>query len=318
MLTGIAQSIYAAYLAELRTGEAARRGRKKMLRRARRFLLKFTDPDVVTLVDGFSFQTPFSSNILLTHYEFPFYDSVLPRLARAVRAARGSLVMIDVGANVGAVTRLVSRETEGRFLCIEANPRFKASLAHNLAQIPQSRARFVALTDEARSMKVRHNYAEGNSFIEPAADDGEALEFITLDEALAAEPDYRAPNLVKIDTEGFELKILRGASRMLTELRPPLFFEFFPEFIRREGGEPDGLFELLARHGYDFFLFYDGAGNLLTSLDGGQAGQLRSLRRFCELRHSFFDVAAFHSADAALSREFCDAELAFFDRSLKL
>jgi FkbM family methyltransferase len=316
MLTGIAQSIYGAYLAELRKGDAAARGRKKMLRRARRFLLKFADPDVIASVDGFAFQTPFSSSILLTHYEIPFYDSVLPRLARAVHAARGNLVMIDVGANVGAVTRLVSRETEGRFLCIEANPRFKASLNHNLAQIPQSRARFVALTDEARSLNVRHNYAEGNSCIEPAAG-GELLEFITLDEALATEPDYRAPNLVKIDTEGFELKILHGATRMLTELRPPLFFEFFPEFIRREGGEPDGLFELLARHGYDFFLFYDGAGNLLTPVDGSRTEQLLALRRYCELRRSFFDVAAFHSADAALSREFFAAEVAFFDRSLK-
>jgi FkbM family methyltransferase len=317
MLTKIAQSVYTAYLAELRKGDAAGRRRKRLLRRARRLLLKLTDPDIITSLDGFSFQTPFSSSILLTQSELPFYDAALPRLARAVRAARGRLVMIDVGANVGAVTRLVSRETAGYFFCIEANPRFKASLAHNLAQIPQSRARFVALTDEKRTVAVRHNYSDGNSSIEPGGGGGESLEFLTLDEALASEPDYRAPNLLKIDTEGFELKILRGAVRLLAEQKPPLFFEFYPDCIRREAGDPDQLFDLLRRHAYDFFVFYDHTGNLLTCVNGGQTDQLLSLRRYCELQKSYFDVAAFHAADAALSRDFYAAEKDFFDRSLR-
>ncbi len=315
MLTKIAQSVYTAYLAELRKGDGAARRRKRFLRRARRFLLKLADPDIIVSLEGFSFQTPFSSSILLTEYELPLYDAVLPRLARAVRAARGALVMIDAGANVGAVTSRVSRETAGHFFCIEANPRFKASLTHNLAQVPGSRARFAALTDEKRTAIVSHNYSDGNSSIESSKGAGETLEFLTLDEALASEPDYRAANLVKIDTEGFELKILRGAARLLTEQRPVLFFEFYPDCIRREAGDPDGLFELLRRHGYDFFIFYDNTGNLLAAVDGGQTEQLRSLRRYCELRNSYFDVAAFHAGDARLGRDFYGAEKDFFDRN---
>jgi FkbM family methyltransferase len=315
MLTKIAQSVYTAYLTELRKGNAASRRRKKLLRRARRFLLKFTDPDIITTLDGFSFQTPFSSSILLTQHEFPLYDAVLPRLARAVHTARGGLVMIDIGANVGAVTRLVSREAAGYFFCIEANPRFKASLTHNLSQIPRSRARFVAITDEKRTVNVCHNYSDGNSSIGPGG--GEMLEFLTLDDAIAAEADYPAVNLVKIDTEGFELKILRGAARLLTGQKPPLFFEFYPECIRREAGDPDAMFELLRQHAYDFFVFYDNTGNLLTAADGGQTDQFLSLRRYCELRSSYFDVAAFHAVDAAFGRDFYAAEKDFFERSLR-
>jgi FkbM family methyltransferase len=316
MLTKIAQSVYSAYLAELRQGSAGNPRRRTRLRRARRFLLKLGDPDIIAPLDGFGFQTPFSSNILLSHFELPFYDCVLPRLARAVRAARGGLVMLDIGANIGAATYLVSRETSGRFLCVEANPRFQASLTHNLAQIPRSRARFVALTDEKRRIAVKHNYAEGNSNIEPSPQGGEWLEFTTLDELLGEEADFRAPHLVKIDTEGFELRILRGATRLLDSVQPVLFCEFFPAFIRREGGDPDALFTLLRQHGYDRFIFYDGAGNLLTSAEGGQTEQLQSLRRYCDLRHSFFDVAAFPAAAAALSRSFEASERDFFEKSL--
>ena len=314
MLTGIATAVYNAYLRELRRGEVRGRRRRKLLRRARRQLLKLGDPDVIAPLEDFSFQTPFSSNILLLHFEFPLYDTGLPRLARAIRAARGNLVMVDVGANVGAVTYLVSRATPGKFLGIEANPRFRPSLAHNFAQIPGSQWRLVALTDQPRQLTARHHYLDGNSNIEPAPG-GETLEFITLDDALAAAPDFAAPNLVKIDTEGFELRILRGGGKTLSSHHPTLFFEFFPEFIRREGGEPEDVFAVLRGHGYDYFMFYDGDGNFLVSLSGDQTEPLRSLRRYCELRHSFFDVAAFHRADRDLREVFQKSETEFFEQN---
>jgi FkbM family methyltransferase len=316
MLTKFAETVFNAYLAELRKGNAGCERRRKRLRKVRKLLLKLGDPDIFARLDGYLFRTPFSSDIILLHFQWPLYDSVMPRLARAVNSARGGLMMLDVGANVGAATYLVSQEVIGRFLCIEANPRFKASLTHNLAQIPSSRARFVALTDKSLRLAVRHNYIGGNSTIETAPGGGEMLEYVTLDEALESEVDFRAPNLVKIDTEGYELKILRGASRTLAKHRPPLFFEYFPTLIRREGGDPDALFDLLRQYGYAHFLFYDGGGNLLTSLTGGLADPIQSLRRFCELQRTFFDVAAFHASDSEWSHEFERCEKDFFERTL--
>jgi FkbM family methyltransferase len=316
MLTKLAETVYRAYLAELRKTGRRKSRLKKHLYKLRRFLLKLGDPDITVLLDEFEFQAPFSSNIILYHFESPLYDAVLPRLARAVQAVRGALKLVDVGANVGAATYLVSREISGQFFCIEANPRFKASLLHNLAQIPRSSARFTALSDEKRRLPVRHIYAEGNSNIEAASGSSEWLDFITLDEALAEAPDFSAPTLLKIDTEGFELKILRGAARTLRESRPPLFFEFYPALLRREGGLPDALFEFLRGHGYDQFIFYDGGGHLLTTVNGKESARLESLRRYCELRQSFFDVAAFHAEDAELSRNFLTAETCFFEQRI--
>src|SRR5580704_12008954 len=102
MLTKIAQSVYSSYVNELRRGNAGNKRRKKFLRKARRFLLKIGDPDVILPLDGFAFQTPFSSNIILFHFEYEFYDSTLPRLAKTIAEERGGLAMVDVGANIGA------------------------------------------------------------------------------------------------------------------------------------------------------------------------------------------------------------------------
>jgi FkbM family methyltransferase len=314
MLKNIADATYNAYLAALRPG--ASRRRRKLIRKFRKLIFKFGDPDVTARLDGFQFRTPLSSDILLCHFEFPFYDSVLPRLAEMVASARGGLTMVDVGANVGVAVYLVSRKTSGKFLCLEANARFRECLSLNLAQIPGSAFRIVALSDQPGRQAVRHCYSGGNSNLEVNSG-GEMLEFVTLDEAVAGSLECRAPNLVKIDTEGFELKVLRGACRTLAEHRPVLFLEFFPDLMRREATEPDEIFALLREAGYDQFVFYDGGGNLLIRLGTGQTEELRTLRRFCELRHWFFDVAAFHSADSRLAQDFVTAEAAFFDGFLR-
>jgi FkbM family methyltransferase len=314
VLTAISQYIYNAYLQSLRSGASARRRQRKW-RRFRRWMLKLTDPEIIVRLDSFQFKTLFSSNILLSHFELPFYDTALPRLAKAVKAAQGRLVIVDIGANVGAASYLASAQTPGQFFCVEANPRFKSSLSHNLAQIPGSTARFVALTDQSRTERVHHNYSDGNSNIE-ADEAGEPIQFTTLDELLSSESVYGAPNLIKIDTEGFELKILRGAKRILARHQPVLFLEFFPELIRQQGDTPDALFEFLAAHGYEQCLFYNGAGHLLTRAASSDLDEIRALRRYCELGQSFFDVAVFSKAARDLPAQFFASETQFFERSL--
>lgn len=66
---------------------------------------------------------------------------------------------------------------------------------------------------------------------------------VTLDEILASDPASRM--LVKIDTEGFEDRVLRGARKILETRKPSVIFEAWPEAsVRRE------LFAILAEVGY--------------------------------------------------------------------
>jgi len=66
---------------------------------------------------------------------------------------------------------------------------------------------------------------------------------VTLDEILGSDPASRM--LVKIDTEGFEDRVLRGARKILETRKPSVIFEAWPEAsVRRE------LFAILAEVGY--------------------------------------------------------------------
>lgn len=69
---------------------------------------------------------------------------------------------------------------------------------------------------------------------------------VTLDDVLAADPASRM--LVKIDTEGFEDRVLRGARGILETRKPSVIFEAWPEASVR-----GHLFAILAEVGYAVF-----------------------------------------------------------------
>jgi FkbM family methyltransferase len=61
------------------------------------------------------------------------------------------------------------------------------------------------------------------------------------------------PDLVKIDVEGYEIAVLRGASRTLREDRPVLFLEVHPDRIVHLGGSMDEIAALLDDFRYAVF-----------------------------------------------------------------
>jgi FkbM family methyltransferase len=91
---------------------------------------------------------------------------------------------------------------------------------------------------------------------------------VTLDTELAKTP----VSLMKIDCEGYELKILQGAREVLRRDRPVLLIEVHPQFLPQFGGSVRQVVEFLAPmydlEAWDF------------SPDRGSLGLFRSLTRY--------------------------------------
>jgi FkbM family methyltransferase len=139
--------------------------------------------------------------------------------------------VIDAGANVGYMTLLVSVAAgpDGRVLCYEPHPALFAVLAQNVSA---ARAQFALAQAELYNAALgeRPGTAElllpedfgsndGTARIASAADSPEAPRFsvpmLTLDDALG---DGTAA-VLKLDVEGFELTVLRGARLALAARR---------------------------------------------------------------------------------------------------
>ena len=62
---------------------------------------------------------------------------------------------------------------------------------------------------------------------------------------------FGPPTHIKIDVEGYEAAVVRGAKRTLTRLAPLLFLELHNEMIRSEGGDPSCVLDDLEEMGYE-------------------------------------------------------------------
>jgi FkbM family methyltransferase len=77
---------------------------------------------------------------------------------------------------------------------------------------------------------------------------GEATPLVRLDDQIAGEID-----LLKVDVEGYELHVLRGAQRLLAT-KPHMQIEVHPGPIGDFGGTVEGLFELFDVDAYDYWV----------------------------------------------------------------
>ena len=117
---------------------------------------------------------------------------------------------------------------------------------------------------------------------------------------LAADPTFRAPTLVKIDTDGFDTRIVKGAIDFLAQARPVLFMEYDPHLF--VANDPDGfaVFAMLRDAGYTDALFFENTGGFLARVRLDDAETLEDLHAFCSGRggHAYFDVCVFPAAEA--------------------
>ncbi|HEY0710850.1 MAG TPA: FkbM family methyltransferase [Polyangia bacterium] len=79
---------------------------------------------------------------------------------------------------------------------------------------------------------------------------GETVEVTTLDDYVAAKHISRI-DLIKVDVEGFETNVLRGAMVTLSKFRPALFVEVSDGSLRRQGSSGSELIAFLTAQGYE-------------------------------------------------------------------
>jgi FkbM family methyltransferase len=90
-------------------------------------------------------------------------------------------------------------------------------------------------------------------FAQPAASEearAVTVEFTTLDDEWRRTGER--PAVVKIDVEGAEAEVIRGAKALLGDVRPLLFLELHLDALERRGESVDGLLAQLTACGYRF------------------------------------------------------------------
>jgi FkbM family methyltransferase len=163
---------------------------------------------------------------------------------------------LDVGANAGHFVYLAAAKIgpSGCVHAIEAAPltarRLRADIAAN-GLTGRVVLHELAVADTPGKMRLQ--YAAGPSphgmrYLDPsAADGGEVVRVTTIDELL---PDLRA-DVVKIDVEGADLRVLHGMSKVLAAYPPKLLIvEAMDSNLMRFGNSTAELVAFMKRQGY--------------------------------------------------------------------
>jgi FkbM family methyltransferase len=194
-----------------------------------------------------------------------------PHVTREVlRTLRRGSVFVDVGASTGYFTVLAARVVgpEGEVVACEPGPQNQSVLLLNTVVNQLGNVRLVpCAVSDGSAVLVYHRLGGGNGAI--AAFDGTPLGMGAGDLVQARRLDdiltgVARVDLVKIDVEGAEGRVLAGASETLRRYAPTLLFEFSPPGLEAVSGvSGEDLLAGLAGLGYRFRVL--GAGSTATA-----------------------------------------------------
>lgn len=226
---------------------------------------KTTVPPVLTFLNKKPFFCPFSHKLLFYQKQFPLYDRQLPKLCHEVQKQLGrSISIIDVGANIGDTVRNIGIK-DAFYLCIEGDISYSKYIKHNLKRYNYT-IENVFLNDKKSFSAYDFESANGTGHLtlKETCDQGNGINLVSLDELLETKYPNKKFDLLKIDTDGFDFKIIRGAERFLRQCHPLLFFEWDKEYCKEQGEDPLSIFPQLESWGYSECILFDNFGNPFT------------------------------------------------------
>jgi len=209
--------------------------------------LKFPDDDWSIICHPHAYRYAYESQILDPEQNEEF---------RAFRShCSAQMLLFDVGAHFG-IFSLAAARIGGKAVAVDPSPlatrmiAIQSSLNHFGDRIQVIRA---AVGSDEGSVELLSSGTFSYGYLKAAKGrlkrDLTEVPSITID---AMTRRFGAPTHIKIDVEGYEGEVLRGAQHTLGLCSPLLFLELHNEMIRAEGGEPRSVLDQLTNAGYAF------------------------------------------------------------------
>ncbi|MBT2558696.1 FkbM family methyltransferase [Hymenobacter sp. ISL-91] len=180
-------------------------------------------------------------------------------------------IMLDIGANIGWYSMLFDRNSpaSARIYAFEPDPLNYGLLTDNAQRNNARKVTCVqqALSDrqENKTLYLYPDKNRGRHSLLPLHE-GKKIQVATttVDDFMRdAQLDPRKIKFVKIDVEGYEYFVLKGAKNLLPHL-PLLHTEYSSEMMRKGGIDPQEFINLIVSYGFQPFII-DAQGELQAS-----------------------------------------------------
>lgn len=234
----------------------------------------------------------------------PEYDRNLPQLAKCTFEKYNAGTIIDVGANIGdTIAMLRTYGIKNEIIAIEGDNDYFRLLEENVNLFGTNiKAYNVFLGEKTEVINSGIFTEKGTLRLSKVDKKTHSIKIFSFDE-LATIKDIKDVIIFKTDTDGYDLKVLKGAENFIKKYTPVLFIEYDTFFFSEH--EDDGItsFKNLNSFGYVKAIFYDNYGRFLISVDADNYEQINQLTRYTNDRRGkfeYFDIAIFHKKDLDL------------------
>lgn len=239
---------------------------------------------------------------------FPYLNAPFVELAYQTWKAKGNKVTVaDVGAAIGDTVLLLSANLPNAFrsfVCIDGDPEFFGYLEHNLQHVPEKHLICCLLSgaDEEISDLVHiHTGTASSQSIERRT-------ATTLSKVIKEEID-----LLKIDVDGFDGRVLLGAADLLNRSHPSVIFEWHPILCQQTGNNWTDHFKVLVSSGYSRFLWFTKFGYFSHFSTGNSESDVNALAEYCLANVSkdwHYDIVALHDTSRISTIELANLSFA--------
>jgi FkbM family methyltransferase len=191
------------------------------------------------------------------------YEDMLESFYRKLDLKGGKV--IDIGAHVGrhAIPLANMVGNTGQVLCFEPIPLIRKTLCENIfaASLQNIMVLPFALSDKAglTSFKYVHNLPEESGLKERRTYNAEPGEIENIDvqmfklDDLVPDSFKHEIKFIKIDVEGGELDVIRGAKNLIHAAKPIVAFECGAACFLNYMDDPSEIFEIFISHGYEVY-----------------------------------------------------------------
>lgn len=263
-------------------------------------LRRFSSSIITTNVHGRRVFANFGHTYPLFARKFPHWNNPLLELVNQSHKVRNRpITVVDVGAGIGDTTLLIESNCAGmvaKFLCIEGDLEFFRFLSVNLGSDSKYLMENVMLSSAQEEIPnlIRTHPGTGS-----AQGTHQVLASTLNDVVKAHALDYI--DLIKIDVDGFEGRVLAGSHLTLEQYHPTLIFEWDPFFCEQTGNNWTEHFTLLNSLGYERFIWFAKYGDFSHFMTGFDRDAISRLADVClSGKHDYnwhYDIIALHHDD---------------------
>jgi FkbM family methyltransferase len=177
-------------------------------------------------------------------------QSALPILLRYIKSGD---TVIDAGAFIGDHTIAYAKKVGGlgKVIAFEPNPTTFECLEYNLKEFDNCELRNEGLSDSAGKLSLTDVPTNAGMSYAEKTDKKKGIKCVTIDSLYLDRLDF-----IKVDCEGFEHKILKGAEETIKKFKPVMVLEINNYALIRNHTTDNDLYIYLNELGYRYRNIY--------------------------------------------------------------